>query len=86
LNKGGKHNSDAKEITDVGEIYVKIPTEIRDVVKYSEPGNAANKSECQINRLIYQLNSSVFYHHKLPLKKHLYRYYNNARVTKVLQI
>ena len=65
LYQSGKHYADAKEIADVGEMNVKIPAQIGNVIEYSEARNSADESERAIYGLVDQLCGSVFDHNKL---------------------
>ena len=67
LDQGRKHNTDAKEIADVGKVYVEIPTDHIDVIKDTERSNAAHQSECAINCVKNELCRSVFNHDLSPL-------------------
>ena len=52
LDQRGQHNANAKEITDVREVYVKIPANRLDVIKDSQACNQAHKAECAVDGLI----------------------------------
>jgi hypothetical protein len=66
LDQRGKHHTDAKEITDVGEVNVEIPTDRFNVVKDSKACNNTNKSESAIDGLENELCGSVFNHDYSP--------------------
>jgi hypothetical protein len=66
LNKSGDHHAKAKEIADVGEVNVKIPTDRADVVKNSKAGDEAYETKRAINGLENKLCGSVFNHGLSP--------------------
>jgi hypothetical protein len=66
LDKSGKHNADAKEVADVGEMHVEIPTDHTEVIKDSKTCDSSDKSEGAVNCVINKLCGSVFYHNTSP--------------------
>ena len=62
LNKRCKHNANAKEVTDICEMNVEIPTNYVNVIKDSKTRNKAHKSERTVNSLENKLRCSVFNH------------------------
>jgi hypothetical protein len=69
LNKSGKHNTDAQEIADIGEVNVEIPTDRVNVVKDSKACHEPHESQGNVDGLINQLGSSVFDHNIFSLSK-----------------
>jgi hypothetical protein len=67
LNEPRDHNAEAKEITEVSEVHVEIPTYRADVVEDSEARNTAYNTECAIYGLVDKLCCSVFYHKKFSV-------------------
>ena len=63
----GKYHANAKEMTDIDEVYVKIQTDRMNIIKNSKTCNNAHKTEraidCPENKLCYsvfdQNNSSL---------------------------
>jgi transcriptional regulator of met regulon len=66
LDQCGKHNTDAKKITDVGKVNVKIPTDCVNIVKNSQTCNNTHESKRAVNGVKNQLCCSVFNHNKSP--------------------
>ena len=62
LDQRGEHNADAKKVTDIGEVYVEIPTDHMDVIKDTKACDTAHKAERAINGLENELRGSVFNH------------------------
>jgi hypothetical protein len=62
LDQSGNHNTDAEEVTEIGKVDIKIPTDRMDVVEDSETCNAAYKAECAVHCLENELCGSVFDH------------------------
>ena len=66
LYQRGKHNTNTKKVTDIGEVYVKIPSNRVDIIEDSEACDDANESKRAIDRLENKLCGPVF-DHDVPL-------------------
>jgi hypothetical protein len=66
LDQAGNHNTEAKKITDVGKVNVKIPTNRFDIIKNSKARNASNQTERAIDSLENKLYCSIFNHISYP--------------------
>ena len=61
-----EHNAEAEEVTDIGKMYVEIPTERGDIIKDTLGCHAAYEAECTIDGLKNELCGSVFDHDHSP--------------------
>ena len=67
LNQRRKHYTKAQKVTDIGEMYVEIPTDHLNVIKDTKACDNTHKSEGTIDSLENKLRCSVFNHGNTPL-------------------